>query len=252
MICKPRRPDPTKRPPNRAAELAPAGRAPDPLVVPRLGEVPGGGVLARRRALAASPVSREGEPLSSTLRLAAHTLALPSGPERQATMNTLPLDHRVQIINALVEGNSIRSTERLFGHHRDTVMRLGLHVGESCAQLHDQLVREVPATTIQVDEIWSYVHTKKERVTPDDPPEHGDAWTYVALDADTRLVITYLVGARSQQNATDCMRDLRCRVVGRPQITTDGFKPYVGAIDDAFGDRVHYAMLTRTRDETEA
>ena len=113
-------------------------------------------------------------------------------------MNRLNLDRRTQIVGALVEGNSIRSTERMTGVHRDTIMRLLVEVGTGCAAIMDEKMRELPCTRVQVDEIWSYVGEKQRWVKPgDDKARVGDQWTFVAIDPDTKLIPSYLVGKRT-------------------------------------------------------
>jgi IS1 family transposase len=160
-------------------------------------------------------------------------------------MNTLPLTQKVAIIAALVEGCSIRSTERLIGVHRDTVMRLGIEVGEACARLHRQRVRDVDAPLIQCDEIWSYVGKKQGHLAENDSPEWGDWYTFIGFDALTKLVIAYRVDRRTAPATTLFAQDLRDRVLGKPQITTDGFAPYVDAIERAFGVEVHFATAVK-------
>src|SRR6266576_2600595 len=117
-------------------------------------------------------------------------------------MNRVPLLRRVQIINCLVEGHSIRSTERMTGTHRDTICRLLVEVGDGCAKLMDEQMRELPCRRIQVDEIWAYVGKKQARLTrEDDRSRLGDMWTFVALDPETKLIPTYRVGKRTGLNA---------------------------------------------------
>jgi hypothetical protein len=160
-------------------------------------------------------------------------------------MSRLPFEMQVRIASALVEGTSIRSVERQLGVHRDTIMRFGVKAGEACAELHDSLVRDLHSTTIQLDEAWSFVFKKQKRVRPDDPPERGDQYTFIATDANTKLAITWLVGKRTAANTCIFANDLRARVLGRPQITSDGFRPYVDALDRAFGSEMDYAMLVK-------
>jgi hypothetical protein len=118
-------------------------------------------------------------------------------------MNRVPLPRRVQIINCLVEGNSIRSTERMTGTHRDTICRLLVKVGHGCAKLMDEQMRELPCRRIEVDEIWAYVSKKQRHMTPlDDPRRVGDQYTFVALDPESKLVPAYRVGKRDLPNAT--------------------------------------------------
>ena len=128
-------------------------------------------------------------------------------------MNRLNLDRRTQVIVALVEGNSIRSTERMLNIHRDTIMRLLVEVGSGCAALVDEKMRELPCKRVQVDEIWSYVGKKQRQVKDtDDRTSVGDQWTFVAIDAETKLIPTWLVGKRSAENARYFMNDLSMRL----------------------------------------
>ena len=128
-------------------------------------------------------------------------------------MNRLPLDRRIQAINCLVEGNSVRSTERLTGVHRDTILRLLGQVGAGCARLMDERMRGLSCRRIQMDEIWCFVGKKQRHVEPgDDPSRVGDQWTFVALDADTKLVPAYRVGKRDLPNAKAFLNDLAARL----------------------------------------
>jgi IS1 family transposase len=162
-------------------------------------------------------------------------------------MNTLAQDEKLAVIGALVEGNSIRSIERMTGIHRDTIMRLLVSVGQGCASLLDGRVRNVHAQRVQVDEIWTFVFKKQARLNGDDTghPEMGDQYVFVGMDADTKLVISHLVGKRDAATAFDFIRDLKERLANRVQLTTDGFKPYINAVEDAFGADVDYAQLVK-------
>jgi IS1 family transposase len=160
-------------------------------------------------------------------------------------MNSLPKDKQAGIIRAHVEGNSIRSMERMTGVHRDTIMRLVVRIGQGCAQLLDERIKGVPVKRIQADEIWTYVFKKQARLSSDDHPDMGDQYVFVGMDADTKLVISHLVGKRDAASAFYFIRDLKDRVQGRPQVTTDGFRPYIGAMEDCFGADVDYAQLVK-------
>lgn len=168
-------------------------------------------------------------------------------------MNRLPKDKQIQIINALVEGCSIRSTERMYGVHRDTIMRLMVRTGQHCMTLMDDFLRGIPAGTVQVDEVWTFV-SKKDRVlgpSEKNAEEVGSQYIFVAMDAKTKLVPCFQVGKRCPEVAFGIMAELRERLVGRPQIITDGFGPYFDAVADAFGatpfnDIVDYAQLVKT------
>ena len=162
-------------------------------------------------------------------------------------MNILAPERKVAAIGALVEGNSIRSIERMTGIHRDTIMRLTLSVGEGCARLLDEKIRRVPSQRVQVDEIWTFVFKKQARLNGngDNHAEMGDQYVFVGMDADTKLVISHLVGKRDAATAFYFIRDLKDRLVNRVQLTTDGFKPYLNAVEDAFGADVDYAQLVK-------
>ena len=151
-------------------------------------------------------------------------------------MNRLSPQRRTQILTALVEGNSIRSTCRMTGAAKATVLRLLEQVGEACTEHHDKIVRNVPAKTIQMDEIWSFCGAKSRNV----PPEQrgmgrGDLWTWVALDPETKLVLSWLVGPRSAEAGEIIAEDLAGRLANRVQISTDAYNMYAPAIERAFG-----------------
>ena len=159
-------------------------------------------------------------------------------------MNRLNTAKRVQVVSALVEGNSINSIERMTGVAKHTILKLLEDMGCACAAYHHRHVRGLKARRIQCDEIWQFVGAKAKNATAEQKAAGwGDAWTWVALDADSKLAISYLVGGRDTGWATDFAFDIRYRVVGRPQITTDAHKPYLAAIEMAFGDDVHYAQM---------
>ena len=161
-------------------------------------------------------------------------------------MNRLNLDRRTQIVGALVEGNSIRSTERMTGVHRDTIMRLLVEVGTGCAAIMDEKMREVPCKRVQVDEIWSYVGKKQRWVKPgDDKNRVGDQWTFVAIDPDTKLIPSYLVGKRTSVCANIFMRDLSMRLANRVQLSSDALDAYADAVERAFGADVDYGQAVK-------
>jgi transposase-like protein len=135
--------------------------------------------------------------------------------------NILPIEKQVMAIHALAEGTSIRSIERMTGIHRDTIMRLGLKVGESCASLLDEKMRNLTLGNIQVDEIWGFIGKKQKMVRHKDSRELGDVWTWIALDRDTKLIPSYIVGKRNASHANAFMYDLASRVKNRPQISSD-------------------------------
>ena len=164
-------------------------------------------------------------------------------------MNRVPLARRTQIINCLVEGNSIRSTERLTNTHRDTIMRLMVEVGGGCAKLMNEEMRDLSCERLQVDEIWSYVGKKQAQLKPgDDRSRLGDQWTFVALDPDTKLVPAHLVGKRTRTNAVAFMDDLSGRLDNRVQISSDALSSYVDAVERAFGADVDYGQVVKFYD----
>jgi hypothetical protein len=136
-------------------------------------------------------------------------------------MNNLPREKQIDIIAALAEGMSIRSVERLTGVHRDTIMRLGARVGRGCAELHDRMMVGLRVPRIECDELWAYVGCKQKRVTRANIAVKGDQYTYVALAASTKAIIAYLTGKRDGENTDLFIRDLRERVLGAPEISTN-------------------------------
>lgn len=162
-------------------------------------------------------------------------------------MNKLSLEKRTQVIRALVEGNSIRATCRITGVAKGTVTRLLASVGAACAKYQDEHLRDLPCATIQCDEIWSYCYSKQKNVPEDKQGKYGygDVWTWTAIDADTKLVPSWLVGLRDAGYGYEFMLDLKSRLAHRVQITTDGHKVYLNAVEDTFGSEVDYAMLVK-------
>ena len=162
-------------------------------------------------------------------------------------MNRLQSWERAQIIRCLVEGNSIRSTVRITGYAKNTVTKLLVELGAACATYQNDALRNLPATRFELDEIWGFVGMKAKTVPEErrGEPGIGDAWTWTALDPDSKLMCSWLVGDRSVEDAEAFTADLASRVNHRVQITTDGFAPYVSAIAAAFGSKVDYAMLIK-------
>jgi IS1 family transposase len=161
-------------------------------------------------------------------------------------MNKLSLDKQTAIIGALVEGNSIRSVERMSGVHRDTIMRLGVRVGNTCEKVMDEKMRNLPCKHVELDEIWCYVGKKQRWVTKDDDPSVvGDFWCWVSLDADTKLVPTYKVGKRDAETAHAFVDDLSSRLANRIQLSTDGLSHYITAVQDSFGIDVDYGTIVK-------
>ena len=160
-------------------------------------------------------------------------------------MNILPFDKQVEAIAALTEGCSIRATERLTGAHRDTIMRLGVRVGQGCARLHDSLMRDLNVARIELDEAWSYVGKKQRMVQPEDGPDVGDQYIFIAMDGTNKAILSYLVGKRNGENTRAFTADLRGRVLNRPEISSDAFVPYPDAIERAFGADVDYGQIEK-------
>jgi transposase-like protein len=161
-------------------------------------------------------------------------------------MNRLSLARRTQIIGALVEGNSIRSTERMTNTHRDTIMRLMVDVGTGCEKLHNEQMQNLSCKRIQCDEIWSYVKVKQAHIAKGTPRTRiGDQWTFVALDPETKLVPSYLVGKRTRDNAVEFMFDLSNRLTNRVQISSDSLRSYVDAVERAFVADVDYGQIVK-------
>lgn len=160
--------------------------------------------------------------------------------------NVLPRETRVRVISALTEGNAVRATSRLTGVDKNTVMQLGHRVGDGCVALHNRLVRDVAAYVTELDEQWSFVGKKNSRVDPSkDPPEYGDVYTFYALDANTKLLISFYVGKRDQESTDIFIEDLRSRLTVIPQITTDGFPCYIEAIGAQFFGTVDYGQVVK-------
>jgi IS1 family transposase len=162
-------------------------------------------------------------------------------------MNKLPIEKRRQILAMLCEGSSMRSIERITSVSINTVSKLLVEAGEACLILHDETVHNVKASRIQCDEIWSFCYAKDKNVpaAKDAPEGAGDVWTWTAIDADTKLIVSYFVGDRSGQSAIALMDDLRSRLSNRVQLTTDGHRAYLEAVEGAFGADVDYAQLVK-------
>ena len=161
--------------------------------------------------------------------------------------NKLPLAKRVQILNMLVEGSSMRSISRVADVSINTVAKMLADAGEVCAAYHDETVRGVKSKRIQCDEIWSFVYAKKRNVLEAKaaPEGAGDAWTWTALDADSKLIVSYLVAKRDAPSAHDFMQDVAMRLANRVQLTTDALKSYLDAVEDAFGGDIDYGKLVK-------
>ena len=162
-------------------------------------------------------------------------------------MNKLPLSKRVQILSMLCEGSSMRSISRVVDVSLNTVAKLLAEAGPVCAGMHDELVHDVKASKVQCDEIWSFTYAKQKNVAAAKaaPEGAGDTWTWTALDADSKLIVSYLVADRSGESAMTLMDDLRSRLANRVQLTTDGHRAYLEAVEGAFGGDVDYAQLVK-------
>ena len=162
-------------------------------------------------------------------------------------MNKLNTKTRTRIIHSLVEGNSVRATARMADVSKNTVMNLLVDAGKACAAYQDQALRDLPCRRIQVDEVWSFIYAKQKNVARarSAPPEAGDVWTWTAICTDTKLVPSWRVGDRSSNTAIDFMDDLRPRLANRVQLTSDGHKAYLEAVEGAFGGDVDYAQLVK-------
>jgi IS1 family transposase len=158
-------------------------------------------------------------------------------------MNILKPEKRAAVIRALVEGSSVRATVRMTGVAKGTVLKLLVDLGDACAAFHDRRVRGLTTRRVQCDEIWSFVGAKAKNVPDDKVGVYGDAWTWTAIDAGSKVMISWLVGQRDTTTAIDFMQDVRERLSHRVQLTTDGHKSYLVAIDNAFGEEVDYAQL---------
>jgi len=161
-------------------------------------------------------------------------------------MNTLASEKKLAVIASLLEGSSVRSTERTTGVHRDTICRLLVETGQNCAVLLDSQMRNVRAKYIQADEIWTYVGKKDKHVRVDDPEEFGNQWVFVAMDAETKLVPSYIVGKRTRETTYAFLLDLQKRLVdARFQLTTDGFVFYQRGVEDVFAGQADFAQLVK-------
>jgi IS1 family transposase len=163
------------------------------------------------------------------------------------SMNRLSTEKRAQIVAALVEGCSVRSVSRMTGASKNTIQKLQLELGAACSAYMDAHLRNLPCKRVQVDEVWSFVYAKQKNVTVEIAASRvaGDVWTWVAMDAESKLVCSWMVGQRDPVTARDFMDDLAGRLASRVQLTSDGLKTYLTAVDKAFGDGIDYAMLVK-------
>jgi IS1 family transposase len=162
-------------------------------------------------------------------------------------MNKLSMEKQVNVISALTEGCSIRSIERMTGIHRDTIMRLGVRIGEECSRLMDEKMRHLHCEQIQVDEVWAYVGKKQRHVTKDDDSNRtGDFWTFVAMDRESKLVPSFYVGKRTVEDTTNLLTDLAGRLETRCQLSSDGLNSYIEACERALGADVDYGQVVKS------
>jgi IS1 family transposase len=162
-------------------------------------------------------------------------------------MNKLPTETRVRILGMMVEGMSMRAIARLTGASKNTIVKFLRDAGEACARYQDEKLRGLRCKRIQVDEIWSFVGMKQKNVPAERKGEFGigDVWTWTAIDADTKLAVSWLLGDRTTATAKEFMNDLALRLANRVQITSDGHKAYLEAVEEAFGADVDYAQLVK-------
>jgi IS1 family transposase len=162
-------------------------------------------------------------------------------------MDRLPVAKRVQILSLLCEGSSMRSISRIVDVSINTVTRELVLAGQACADFHDRTVRNVQSRRVQADEIWSFVEMKEKRAKQkaERPANVGDTWTWTGIDADSKLIISWFIGSRDADAAWTFMRDLAGRLANRVQLTTDGHRAYLDAVDGAFGTSIDYAMLVK-------
>ena len=162
-------------------------------------------------------------------------------------MNILSRDKQIEVIAALCDGLGARATARITGVNRETVGTLALRVGRGCAELHDRMMVGLHISRLELDEVWQYVGRKRrqhEKPLPGDP--RGDQWTYIAMAASTRAIVAYRTGKRDGATTDDFIQDLRQRVIGTPEFSTDGYLPYKTTIRDAFGQSVAHGTITKT------
>jgi IS1 family transposase len=159
--------------------------------------------------------------------------------------NNLPFDRQVEIISALTEGVSIRATERLTDTHRDTIMRLGVRVGMGCDKLHNAAMRGLRVPRLELDEAWSYVGKKQKQLKPDDTADKDDQYVFIAMAGAAKAIICYRGGKRTSANTKAFLWDVRERVFGAPEILSDGFNAYPGAVEEAFGDGCTFGTVEK-------
>jgi IS1 family transposase len=163
-------------------------------------------------------------------------------------MNRLSTGQRVAVTKALVEGNSIRATVRLTGVAKNTIAKLLVELGAACADYQNQAIKNLNSRRVQCDEIWSFCYAKRKNVTPEIAkahPDAGDVWTWTAIDADSKLCVSFAVGDRSARTAVPFIEDVASRLKNRIQLTTDSHHAYLNAVEDTFGGQIDYVMLNK-------
>jgi IS1 family transposase len=161
-------------------------------------------------------------------------------------MNVLSKEKQIAVIGALAEGNSIRSIERMTGIHRDTIMRLGVRVGETCHQILDQKMRGLNCSRVEIDELWGFIGKKKYHANRADRAQGlGDVWTFLAIDPVTKIIPSYVVGKRDRYHAVMFLEDLKSRLNNRIQLSSDAMSAYVDAVEIAFGSDVDYGQIVK-------
>ena len=160
-------------------------------------------------------------------------------------MNTLPLEKKLAVLSSLLEGSSIRSIERITGVHRDTICRLLVDVGGNCAWIMDSKMRNLKLNYLQIDEVWTFVGKKRRNLREGDPAEWGDAWCFVCLDEESKLIPSYLIGKRTREDTTRFLTDLYQRLSMQPQITTDGLVHYRWMVPECFEFGTSFAQLVK-------
>ena len=166
-------------------------------------------------------------------------------PQKPLGRHTTDVDQAVQAFTLLTEGMSVRAVSRVTGLHKNTILSLVETAADTCRAIFDHYVQDVTPRYVQADEIWTFVHTKEKRVRPDDPLEYGDAYVWIALDSETKAVLSYYVGRRDGQSGYEFIQDLSRRVTGRFQLTSDGHEVYPPAIEEHFGSDIDFAQLVK-------
>jgi IS1 family transposase len=159
--------------------------------------------------------------------------------------NVLSKDKQIQVIAALAEGCSMRALTRMTGIHRSAIARVALNVGQGCARLLDEKMRDLTCNYLQFDEIWGFIGKKEKHVSFNDDPTLGDVWTFCAIDSETKIVPAYKVGKRNHATANAFVTDVASRLKNRPQISSDGLRAYIEAVENAFGADVDYGMAIK-------